>query len=78
LNLYTQIVNLPIKQLNGRTIPTLLVNDKISLLTFAYIRNLQQQGLSQSTILKHITSISLLWEFYLSHDAVNSFNSFFE
>jgi len=74
LNLYTQIVNLPIKQLNGRTIPTLLVNDKISLLTFAYIRNLQQQGLSQSTILKHITSISLLWEFYLSHDAANSFN----
>ena len=61
-----QIIYIPIKQLNGGTIPILIVNENISLLCLTYIRELQRIGKSQSTILKNIQSIGLLWDYYFA------------
>jgi hypothetical protein len=59
------ILDLPIKQIPGGTLPILLVDGKISLLTLVYIRYLKLKGLAPTTIDGKINSIALLWDFFL-------------
>lgn len=65
---YCQIINLPIKEFNNSNIPILMVKNKIDKMVLEYIKDLYLQGKSQSTLKKHISSIALLWDYYLTFE----------